>query len=275
MIIRVPATTANLGPGFDTLGCALGWHAEFRLDDGGTGRAPVDQHHLALRAFRQAGGEGPLWATSSLPMGRGLGSSAALRVGGLVAAAVQRNGAAVDVRDPTHGVLAHATRLEGHADNAAAALHGGITITAEHQVVALPVPADLVVVVWIPPQVTRTAKARRSLPQAVPFADAVFNVARVAMLVGALATDRLDVLAMATADRLHQDLRLEAQTASREALDAARRAGALGAWLSGSGPSIACWCRRHQADQVRRALPASGRVEVLEIAPAGAEVIDG
>ncbi len=273
MIVRVPASTANLGPGFDTLGCALGWHAQVRLDDDGTGRSPVDEGHIALQAFRRTGGEGPLWVTSSLPMGRGLGSSAALRVAGIVAALVQQHGPTIDLRDPIFGVLAGAAQLEGHADNAAAALHGGVTITAGNEVVVLPVPADLVIVVWVPPEVTRTSSARRALPDVVPFVDAVFNLSRVAMLVGALATGRLDLLALAADDRLHQDRRLEGHVTSREALDVARRAGALGAWLSGSGPSVACWCRRDDAPRVCSALPASGRAMTLEIARSGAEVI--
>lgn len=275
MIVRVPATTANLGPGFDTLGCALTWHVELRTTDGATGRGPVDEHHIAVRAFRAAGGSGPLWVTAGLPMGRGLGASAALRVGGLVAALVQQHGPTVDVRDPRHGILADATRLEGHADNAAAALHGGITVTAENEVVVLPVPAELVTVVWVPSEVSRTASARRRLPVEIGFADAVFNVSRVAMLVAALATGRLDVLTMATDDRLHQDQRLRTHPESRHALSAAREAGALGSWLSGSGPSIACWCRRDEAERVSRALPVTGRAMVLDIARSGAEVVDG
>jgi homoserine kinase len=111
MIIRVPASTANLGPGFDALGCALGLYAHLRLDPDPSGRAPVDEHHAACQAFRSAGGTGPLWVSSQIPMGRGLGSSAALRVGGVVAAVVQHHGPDVDVRDPRFHILSTATAL--------------------------------------------------------------------------------------------------------------------------------------------------------------------
>jgi len=272
VIIRVPATSANLGPGFDTLGCALAWHAEFRLAAGGSGRPPVDDRHIAWRAFRHGGGTGPLWVTSPLPMGRGVGSSAAMRVGGLAAAAVQRHGAGVDLRDPSLGLLAAASELEGHADNAAAALFGGVVVTAAGEVVALPAVPDLVVIVWIPPQVSRTRASRKALPPAVPFADAAFNVSRVALLVAGLATGRLDVLRLGTQDRLHQDARLEAYPGTRQALEAALDAGALAAWLSGSGPSMACWCRPGETDGVVDALPAQGRTLVLDIDRSGTVV---
>lgn len=273
MIIRVPATSANLGPGFDTLGCALAMYAEFSLDAPAGGRAPIDDHHVAMKAFRSGGGDGPLWVTRSLPAGRGLGSSAAMRVGGLVAAAVQRHGPEIDVRDPALGVLKAASRLEGHADNAAAALHGGVVVTVDGEVVALPTSSELMVVVWIPPHATRTSASRRRLPAEVPFGDAVFTVSRAALLVAALATNRFDLLRSATQDRLHQDRRLASQPGTKHALERALEAGALGAWLSGSGPTMACWCLPPQVDDILAMLPTEGRGMALALDRSGTVVL--
>jgi homoserine kinase len=265
MIIRVPASTANLGPGFDALGCALGLYAHVSLDPDPSGRAPADEHHGALQAFRSAGGTGPLWVSSQIPMGRGLGSSAALRVGGVVAALVQRHGPDVDVRDPRFEVMRTVTALEGHGDNAAAALFGGVVVTADTQVVGVTLAVEPAVVVWVPEQMSKTASARRRLPVTVPFEDAVFNVGRAALLVAALAAGRVDVLDTASADRLHQDQRLERHPESRQAFAAAVQAGAWGVWLSGSGPTIACWCAPTRVHDVMAALPSNGRARVLSI----------
>lgn len=265
MIIRVPASSANLGPGFDALGCALGLYTQVRLDPDPSGRAPAHDDHAALQAFRAAGGEGPIWVSSQIPMGRGLGSSAALRVGGVVAALVQRHGPHVDVRHSQFDVMRTVTALEGHADNAAAALFGGVVVTVDTQVVTVPLGVEPTVVVWIPEQVTKTASARRRLPSNVSFDAAVFNVGRAALLVAALAAGRVDALGVASADLLHQDQRLERHPDSRRALTAAVDAGAWGAWVSGSGPTIACWCDASRADEIVTALPPNGRIQALPI----------
>lgn len=265
MIIRVPASTANLGPGFDALACALNLYAEFRLQAPPTGQAAIDHRHPASQAFHDAGGQGPLWVTASLPMGRGLGASAAMRVGGVTAALVQRMGPHVDPRDPSHDVLARVSELEGHGDNAAAALFGGLVVTVAGEVVRLPMAVEPVVVLWVPAVSTATGASRRRLPATVSFDDAVFNVGRSSLLVAALTTGRWDVLRIATQDRLHQDTRLAAHRASEAAMQAAFDAGALGVWLSGSGPTVACWCRPEQVDALCEALPDGARVQVAEV----------
>jgi homoserine kinase len=261
-LVRVPASSANLGPAFDAVAIALDRHVE--VTDRG---APASETHPAVRAFRQAGGEGSLSVTASFPGGRGLGYSGASRVAGLLAAVAQRGN---DPRLARAHVLRDATELEGHADNAAASLHGGIVAVAAGHVVRIPLARVPAVVVWIPDRETPTVSARRLLPEHVSFDDAVFNVTHTALLVAALAAGDAGALRAATEDRLHQDRRLARVPDSRAAMDAALVAGAWGAWLSGSGPSVAAFADPATAADVARALPANGRSHVLAIDEGGA-----
>ena len=207
MNVRVPASSANLGPGFDALGLALELHAEIGLVDSSTGSAErskqVDEHHPASIAFVAAGGKGPLWVRSPIPIGRGLGFSGAMRVGGAAVAMVQRVGVQALVERHAD-VLAIAAGLEGHADNVAASLYGGVVVTDGTKAVGVETPLQPDVVLWIPEDTTSTSASRTALPAVVPFDDAVFNVARTAMLVAALAAGDTDALAAATQDRLRQ-----------------------------------------------------------------------
>ena len=167
-IVRVPASSANFGPAFDAVAIALDRHLE--VTDRG---APAPETHPAVRAFRQSGGEGPLSVRASFPGGRGLGYSGAARVAGLLAAVAQRGNDRASRRDE---VLRDASELEGHADNAAASVYGGIVAVAAGHVVRIPLARVPAVVVWIPDRETPTVSARRLLPEQVPFDDAVFNV---------------------------------------------------------------------------------------------------
>jgi homoserine kinase len=273
VIIRVPSSTANLGPGFDSLACALQWYVEVQASPTSAGAEPVDVRHPARVAWTRAGGVGPLWVPSSLPMARGLGSSAALRLAGVIAALVQRHGPEIDPRDPHHGALDLVSELEGHTDNAAAALYGGLVVSAGGDVVRVPMARLPTVVVWVPDVTTRTSASRRSLPDVVPFDDAVFTLGRAALLVAAMASGTWEALATATEDRLHQTRRLERHPWSQCAIDSARQAGAWGAWLSGSGPSVACWCDESTVEAVVAALPPQGRTRVLGIDLQGAMIL--
>lgn len=263
-VVRVPASSANLGPAFDAVAVALDRHVE--VSDRGD---PSSETHPAVRAFRQAGGEGPLAVTASYPGGRGLGYSGASRVAGLLAATAQRGGSAHAARG---AVLRDASALEGHADNAAASLHGGVVAVAAGHVVRIPLGRMPEVVVWIPDRETATVSARRLLPDQVPFDDAVFNVGRAALLVAALAAGDVAALRAATEDRLHQDRRLSRVPDSRAAMEAALSAGAWGAWLSGSGPSVAAFADAANADAVATAMPTTGRAHVLAIDDEGARI---
>jgi len=264
-VVRVPASSANLGPAFDALAVALDIHLE--VVPGGAQSAP--ETHPAVRAFRGAGGVGPITVRVRFPGGRGLGFSGAARVGGLVAAYAQHDRAL----EPARARILHAAgELEGHFDNVAASLFGGIVAVAGGHAVRVPLPRDLAVVVWIPDRETSTPSARRLLPDRVSFEDASFNVGRTALLVAALAAGDDAALRVATEDRLHQDRRLARAGDTRRAMDAALGAGALAAWLSGSGPTAAALVDPARASAVAAALPPGGRAEILSIATTGATV---
>ncbi|MEJ7800253.1 MAG: hypothetical protein WKF60_07025 [Ilumatobacter sp.] len=272
--IRVPASSANLGPGFDVLGMALTLHAEIGCGDAPEGAHAADDHHPATIAFRRAGGSGPLWIRSPIPMGRGLGFSGAVRVGGASAAFVQIDGhGALDDPESRREILRISADLEHHADNAAASLHGGIVAVADDTVTSVPLAFDPAVVVWIPAvATTSTDRSRTSLSDTVARADAVFNLSRVAMFVAACASGDAAALRQATEDRLHQAERLGAVPASAAALGAGLAAGAWAAWLSGSGPTVAMLCEPSRADELAAALPGAGQTKVLRIDHEGATV---
>jgi len=252
--VRVPATSANLGPGFDALGLALGLYNEIVYDEAdgvtvaiegeGAGRLDTGAANVVARAARMAyeaaGRRFPgaaIRCLNRIPPARGLGSSAAAWVGGLVAANAML-GSPLD-RD---ALLALACRAEGHPDNVAAALLGGLTVSCVSgesvAAVSLRVPADLLWVVLVPKPESSTREARAVLPETVTRADAVFNLQRMGLLLAALASGRVDVLGVAMDDRLHQPQR----QALFPWMDAVRRAaleaGALGCVLSGAGPSV-------------------------------------
>ncbi|MBI5090625.1 MAG: homoserine kinase [Actinobacteria bacterium] len=271
MIVQVPGSSANLGPGFDTLGMALSVHLEIGSGDVPEGARRIDEHHPATVAHRRAGGEGPLWERCAIPVGRGLGFSGAARVGGALLARAQQAGG--EPGDVARGeVLALATDLEGHADNVAASLHGGVVATAAGRVARVPLGLEAAVVVWIPSTVTKTDESRRALGAPVPFDDVVFNLGRVALLVAALASGDVDALRTAAEDRVHQPVRLAQVPASGEAIDAAYAAGAWAAWLSGSGPTVAALCAPGDAAPIADRLPPGGHTKVLAIDLPGAQI---
>lgn len=275
MIVRVPASSANLGPGFDALGMALTVHAEAGVGGVPDGALRADAHHPATIAFRRHGGDGELWVRSPIPAGRGMGFSGAVRVAGLVAAHAQRHGADPEaLAAALDELLAIATDLEGHADNVAASLLGGVVATAAGRAVRVPMTFDPAVVMWVPPFVTSTDVSRTTLPGLVALPDVVFNIGHTALLVAALAAGEVSVLREATRDRLHQDLRFAGAAPSRVALEAALAAGAWAAWLSGSGPTVAAMCAVDGAEALAAALPADGHTKILRIDHAGA-VIEG
>jgi homoserine kinase len=281
IVARVPASTANLGPGFDALGMALALHAEIRVGESSAGNEEpavpdrarlAGETHPATIAFRRGGGRGPLWVRSPIPAGRGLGFSGAMRVGGLIAAWAQRagDGAPAGLSEARRGLLELAIELEGHADNVAASLLGGVVATAGGYAVAVPVAVEPAVVAWVPSFTVSTEKSRAALPDKVSFDDAVFNVGRTALLVAALASGDVAALKAATSDRLHQDVRFAATTRSRDALATGLEAGAWCGWLSGSGPTVALLCAPDDAAALAAALPAEGQAKVMAVDHAGA-----
>jgi homoserine kinase len=246
--VTIPATSANLGPGFDALGLALTLYNELEVrpasettvsvEGEGAGRLPSSDKNVIVRALRmvyEAVGRRPeSWSVRCLnriPPARGLGSSAAAWVGG-IAAGNALLGAPLD----RAAILKLAARAEGHPDNVAAAVYGGLTVASGEgeTVVALtlPVPPSLVWVTLIPEVTSSTSEARAVLP------STVFNVQRVALLLASLQAGRLDTLGAALEDRLHQPYRRKLFPWMPAVLDAARSAGALGCALSGAGPSL-------------------------------------
>ena len=248
--VRVPATSANLGPGFDTFGLALGLYDDVvaRIGEGGVvvdvagegaEDVPRDKRHLVVRAMRAAfdrmGGQPrgiELVCANRIPHGRGLGSSAAAIVAGVLAARELVLGGLDDTE-----VLALAAEIEGHPDNVAACLLGGLTLAyGPASAVRLPVHPDVRVVAFVPGTRSSTAKARRLLPDVVPHADAARNAGRAALLVEALGR-RPDLLMDATEDLLHQPYRAEAMPRAA-ALMASLRAAGVPAVISGAGPTV-------------------------------------
>ncbi|HEX9125121.1 MAG TPA: homoserine kinase [Methylomirabilota bacterium] len=277
IVVRVPATSANLGPGFDVLGLALGLYNEIVYDEAGrvtvtiegegAGRLDTGAGNVVARAVRMAyeaaGRRFPgaaIRCINRIPPARGLGSSAAAWVGGLVAANAML-GSPLE-RDT---LLTLACRAEGHPDNVAAALLGGLTVScvAGETVVALslPVPANLLWVVLVPEAESSTSEARAVLPDTVKRADAVFNLQRMGLLLAALASGRVDVLGAAMEDRLHQPQRQTLFPWMDAVRQAALEAGALGCVLSGAGPSLLAAVRgvtQPVAGAMERALASAG-----------------
>jgi homoserine kinase len=276
--VRAPASSANLGAGFDVFAMALGLDLEAGLGDAPAGARNVDVHHPTSRAFVAAGGDGEpdIWVRSSIPMGRGLGFSGAARVAGAALRVVSGAGdasRALEASLPT--VLEVVAELEGHGDNAAASVFGGVVAWVEGRALRLrvgPTIAAGAVVAWIPDVTTSTDRSRRSLSDAVARADAVHNLGRVVQLALAFERDDPALLAGATDDRLHQAARLASVPGAREALDAGVAAGAWCGWLSGSGPTVALLCDAAHADAVAAALPPDGRTATMHIASAGVQV---
>ncbi|MFZ4668276.1 MAG: homoserine kinase [Microthrixaceae bacterium] len=273
MIVSAPASSANLGPGFDALAIAV--DLPFRLavaESAPDGFHSAEPTHPAVVAFRAAGGDPAVelrWH-SPIPPGRGLGFSGAARVAGAYLAG-RRAGTAHET------ACARATEiaidLEGHAENAAASAHGGFVVAAAGRVVRLDLPDDVQLMVWSPAAATSTDASRRSLPTRVSLDDAAFSVGRAALWVAAVAAGDLGALREACEDRLHQDLRLQARpdsaTVRRELMD---RSDVLAAWLSGSGPSVAALVPRDVAPIVAAGLPGDGMVRVLDVASVGVAV---
>jgi homoserine kinase len=277
VIVHAPGSSANLGPGFDALGLAIDWGVDVgSADEELPERARwADDTHPAAVAHRSAGGDGRLWVRTSIPMGRGLGFSGAVRVAGAGLAVVERAGGDREaIANERSRILEIAAELDGHPDNVAASLYGGIVAVAGGIVVRIPCPLDASVVVWVPDLATRTDQSRTRLPADVAFGDAVFNVGRTALLVAALAAGDIGALRSATADRLHQDVRLAERPESRIALDVGLDHGAWCGWLSGSGPTVAFLAAPGDVDRLLAALPETGRARAVSIDQRGAVVVD-
>ena len=294
--VRVPATSANLGSGFDCLGLALARYntltaqqaedTQVRVSGEGAGRLAGDGRNLIYRtitaAYADRGAMPPpllLECHNTIPVARGLGSSSSAIGAGLVIASALLEGALSQ-----DDLVRIGTRLEGHPDNIVPCLLGGIrvSVNARGHVVTCPVeaPPELHAVIFVPNVPMRTEEARAALPRNVSMKQAVFNVSRAALLVAALEQGRLDLLSTATEDALHQPPRSRIFPAFPHIIEAALASGAHGAFLSGAGSSVLAFST-HNSDSIAEAMQRAaadqsvgGFAEVLEIDRAGASVTE-
>jgi homoserine kinase len=248
--VRAPATTANIGPGFDCVAAALDLWNELEVEEGD---GDPDDSHLGVRAFsRLASPAGRRFRfTDRIPRERGLGSSAAVIALGLVAGA---RAAGIDP-DPER-LLAEGLDLEGHPDNLAAALAGGVTLTWESRIARLADELPAIPIGIVPEATVSTAAARNSLPETVPHADAAFTAGRAALLGVAVSRGSPELFGEALHDRIHEPYR----AARAPLLDAVRSdlpEGALGATLSGSGPTVMVWARQDAVEACEAQLAAA------------------
>jgi homoserine kinase len=250
-VVRVPASSANLGPGFDTVAAALALHLELEVRETGSFAVHTDlavarerERNLVVQAFERLHPADRFEFTirSDIPLSGGLGSSAAAVVAGLLAAD--------HLFELDEDVLSLAAELEGHPDNAAAALNGGFVVCAGGTIHRFEPPMGLEAVLVVPQEGVRTADARAALPKSVPLKDAVFNVAHASLLMVGLATGDWDLIAAGLRDRLHQPYRAHLYPRSAELLERAQELGALGATISGAGPTVLVWCRYEQTGMV-------------------------
>ncbi len=294
VVVQVPATSANLGPGFDALGLALDLHdtvggsvvsGGLRVEVQGEAadEVPRDEHNLVVRSMRAAfdalGVEPPgleVRCTNAIPHGRGLGSSAAAIVGGVhLARALVEGGRS---RLPDHAAFQLAADLEGHPDNVAAACFGGLTVAWREDAVCHAAPAQvgpgIRTVAFVPPVPLSTELARNLLPATVPHAEAAADAGRAALLVATLATGWTGKLPAATRDWLHQEYRRPAMPESLELVDALRAAGHA-AVVSGAGPTVLVLTDGAGVARVPGFTPAGWACWPLEVADTGARVVSG
>ena len=275
-LVRVPASSANLGPGFDSFAAALALHTEVEVVE--TGRLAVvtdlpiarDRRNLVVRGFARLHPPDAFEfrIRSDIPLSGGLGTSAAAYVAGLLAAD--------HLFELDADVLGLAAELEGHPDNVAAALHGGFVICVDGVATRFEAPTGLEAVLVVPHEAVRTKEARAALPAAVPMADAVANVAHASLLTLGLARGDWDLVSRGLVDRLHQPRRAHLYPRSMEIVQRARELGALGATISGAGPTVLVWCYYEQTGSVLDALrrEAGDWAQILRapFEPRGADV---
>lgn len=293
--VKAPASSANLGPGFDALGLALDLWNEVDVEpsdsmvvvlEGPDGSLLIDRENLVLTAMNTLAGEHhrelppmALRVRANVPVARGLGSSAAAIVAGLFAA-----NEVLELKLDRSQLYASAWRMEGHGDNVGAAVFGGavLAVPGMSEVIRLDSEAGrpLDAVVFIPEMTGATHAARAALPTSLPYADAVFNLATAASLAVGLVTGNIDAISAGMHDRLHEPYRARLFPHLEPVRSAARSAGAIGAALSGAGPSVLALVTPHCVDRVAcamedaaKACSTPGRVLPLAVATHGAQVI--
>jgi len=275
-LVRVPASSANLGPGYDVLAAALSLSLELEVEETGeffvhseVSGVPMDRSNLCVRAFEALHPADGLafQIRSQIPLAAGLGSSAAAIVAGL--------SAADHLYELDAPIFRMACDIEGHPDNVAAAVYGGFVICDGGEPARLDPPPGLEAVVAIPPELVPTPEARAVMPGDVPLGEAVHNVAHASLLMLGLAKDDFSLIGRGLRDSLHQPRRRALYPRSMELLERAEDLGAVGATISGAGPAVLFWCHWQQTGNLMEALKGvAGDCDVhrVQFAPGGADV---
>ena len=280
--VRVPGSSANLGPGFDAMAAAVSTHLELEVEEAdafsveaGDERLPADDTNLCVQGFadlHEADGHA-FRISSEIPLAAGLGSSAAAIVAGLVAADHM-----YELALGRDEIFERAARIEGHPDNVAASVYGGFVICAGGSVTGLEPPSGLEAVAVIPGEQVPTAEARAALPAEVALRDATFNVGHAALLALGLARADLALIARGLQDRLHQPARAHLYPRSMDLVRRAGELGALGATISGAGPTVLFWVFFEQTgalyDRLREETAGWAEVRRLNFVALGADVAE-
>jgi homoserine kinase len=253
-LVRVPGSSANLGPGLDVLAAALSLHLDLEVVETGSFAVhtdleiPTDRSNLVVRAFERLhrADAFEFRITSGIPLAGGAGASGAAVVAGLLAAD--------HIFEFDADVLALATELEGHPDNAAASLEGGFVVCDGRRAHRFDAPLGLEAILVVPEDAVTTTEARTALPESVPLDDAIFNVARASTLMLGLLQSDWELIGAGLRDRLHQPRRAHLYPRSAELVERAPALGALGATISGAGPSVLVWTHFEQTGKVIEAL---------------------
>lgn len=280
--VRVPGSSANLGPGFDSMAAAVSVHMELEVEETGefsvesdVGGLAADESNLCVRAFSDLHAvEGLSFRISSeIPLAAGLGSSGAAIVAALLAADHM-----YELALTKEEILERATRIEGHPDNVAASIFGGFVICTDGHVTKLDPPSGLEAVAIVPGEQVPTVAARAALPEEVPLADATFNIAHASLLTLGLALGDLALIARGLRDRLHQPRRKPLYPRSMELVERASELGALGATISGAGPTVLFWIFFEQTgalvDRLREEVGDWADVQRLNFVALGADVAE-
>jgi homoserine kinase len=275
-IVRVPASSANLGPGYDVLAAALSPALELEVEETGeffvhseVPGVPADRSNLCVRAFEalQPADGMAFHVRSDIPPAAGLGSSAAAIVAGLCAADHM-----FELDAPIFDL---ARKLEGHPDNVAAALMGGFVVSAGDEPTRFDPPPGLEAVIAIPPDPVPTEEARAVMPAEVPLHEAVESVAHASLLVLGLARDDFSLIGRGLRDSLHQPRRAALYPRSMELVERARDLGAVGATISGAGPAVLFWCHWQQTGPLMEAVKGTAadcEIRRVQFVPYGADV---
>jgi homoserine kinase len=283
-LVKVPASSANLGPGYDVLAAALLLHLELEVEETGSFSVqadgvdvPLDRSNLCVRAFetlRSADGIA-FRIRSEIPLAAGLGSSGAAIVAGLLAA-----DHLYELAQEPEDVLVKAAEIEGHPDNVAAALYGGVVVCANEDsavtATRLDPPQGVEGVVVIPHEQVPTEEARKAIPEQIPIADAIANISAATELVLGIQRSDLTLIGRGLSDRLHQPHRAYLYPRSMEIVQEAPRMGAIGATISGAGPTVLVWTFWQSTGEVMKNLTARvgdwAEVRRVPFSPMGADV---